>query len=35
MRDGKADRSRELWTLMMLDGFLGRINNEATAQNAA
>ncbi len=35
MRDGKADRSRELWTLMMLNGFLGRLNGETAQSNAA
>ena len=35
MRCGKADRSRELWTLMMLDGFLGRLDGGTAARNAA
>ena len=35
MRAGKADRSRALWTLMMLDGFLGRLDGAAIKQNAA
>ncbi len=35
MRRGKSDRSRELWTLMMLNGFLGRLNGETAQSNAA
>jgi asparagine synthase (glutamine-hydrolysing) len=35
MRGGKADRSRELWTLMMLDGFLGRLNGANAQRDAA
>ncbi len=35
MRSGKADRSRELWTLIMLNKFLGQLNGETEKQNAA
>ena len=35
MSGGKVDRSRELWTLLMLDQFLGRLNGDIAAQDAA
>lgn len=35
MQSGKADRSRELWTLLMLDGFLGRLSGESQERDAA
>jgi len=35
MQAGKADRSRELWTLLMFDGFLGRLNGELADRDAA
>lgn len=35
MQGGRADRSRELWALMMLDGFLGRMQGAVPARDAA
>lgn len=35
MRNGKADRSRELWSLLMLDGFLARLDGAQHARDAA
>ena len=34
-RDGKADKSRELWALLMLDGFLAKLDGTAAARDAA
>ena len=33
--DGKADKSRELWALLMLDGFLARLDGSAAHRDAA
>ena len=35
MQSGKADRSRELWTLLMFDRFLGQLNGTAIKRDAA
>ncbi len=35
MQRGRADRSRELWALMMLDGFIGRMQGSNRTRNAA
>jgi len=35
MQTGKADRSRELWTLLMLDQFLGQLNGNVSKRDAA
>ena len=35
MQSGKVDRSRELWTLLMLDSFLGRLDGKSIERDAA